>query len=100
MGDDNVESFKERRASLRVDLEAEEIRINWQDKEEKPHSDTAICIDLSRKGLLLEYRQPFITGTLLEVTFNSGSDAQNIVKGQVCRCTESQTGYRIALQLF
>ncbi|MDF0534236.1 PilZ domain-containing protein [Shewanella yunxiaonensis] len=100
MGDDNVESFKERRTSLRVDLESEEVRLGWQDKDEQLRTDTATCVDLSRKGLLFEYRQPFPQGALVEVTFNSGSDAQNTVKGQVCRCTESQTGYRIALQLF
>jgi len=99
MGADNVESFKERRTSLRVDLEAEEVRIGWQDNDEKLCTDSAICVDLSRKGLLFEYRLPFKVGALIEVTFNSGGDAQNTVKGQVCRCTKSETSYRIALQL-
>ncbi|MFQ6370412.1 PilZ domain-containing protein [Shewanella sp. YIC-542] len=99
MSHDHEENFKERRGSLRVDLESEEIRIDWQDNTEKHCSDAAICIDLSRKGLLFEYPKPFVIGALVAVTFNNGSHAQNTVKGQVCRCTEHPAGYHIAMQL-
>ncbi|MCL2916811.1 PilZ domain-containing protein [Shewanella litorisediminis] len=98
--DDNPKDYEERRRSLRVDLEAERVLLSWVDKDGIERTDDGICIDLSRRGLLFEYRQPFALGELVEVTFNYGTDKQNSVQGQICRCKESKAqSYHIAMQL-
>ncbi|WP_407829179.1 PilZ domain-containing protein [Shewanella algae] len=98
--DENLDDFIERRRSLRVDLEAERIRLHWLDKAGNEHNDDGVCIDLSRRGILFEYSQPFVLGELVSVTFHAGTDAQNTVKGQVCRCSESHPkSFHIAMQL-
>ncbi|UJF20409.1 PilZ domain-containing protein [Shewanella sp. OMA3-2] len=92
--------FDEKRASLRVDMEAERIKLHWINKTGESNEDNGVCIDLARKGILLDYRQDFELGQLIAVTFNSGTDKQNTIKGQVCRCSQSsQHSYHIALQL-
>ncbi|QLE85988.1 MULTISPECIES: PilZ domain-containing protein [Shewanella] len=97
---DSPNEHEERRQSLRVDMEAERIILNWDDNDGNNHTDEAICIDLARRGALIEYKQEFALGALLVVTFNAGSDKQNSIKGQVCRCIKcNDLGYHIAIQL-
>lgn len=94
------EIIEERRGSLRVDLEAERIRITIRGDRDFSQSDDGICLDLSRHGMLLEYRSPLDLGTLLEITFNPGKNNENTVRGQVCRCTScNEHSFHIALQL-
>jgi hypothetical protein len=92
--------FEEKRQSLRLDMEAERIILHWADDKGVEHSDSGACIDLARHGVLVEYSRPFAMGELLEVTFNPGTDKQHKVKGQVCRCSQSQPDhFHIAMQL-
>ena len=92
--------FEEKRQSLRVDMEAERVVLNWRDAEDNAKRDFGVCIDLARRGLLIEYHQPFALGMLIEVTFNPNTDKQSTVKGQVCRCSECHSnGFHIAMQL-
>ncbi|GIU47743.1 pilus assembly protein PilZ [Shewanella sairae] len=82
-------------------MESETVSIAIQSEVDvitKP-SD-ALCIDLSRKGALLQCQQAMPLGTLIAVTFNAGRDNQNTVKGQVCRCiTVDKQKFNVALQL-
>ncbi|GIU29827.1 PilZ domain-containing protein [Shewanella sp. MBTL60-007] len=90
---------QERRSSQRVDMEDESVMIAIHTNG-GIYSNSAICLDLSRRGALLEYNQALALGTLIEVTFNQGNDNENTIKGQVCRCTcANETRCHIALQL-
>lgn len=92
--------FEEKRQSLRLDMEAEKIILRWADDKGVEHTDSGVCIDLARHGVLIEYSRPFAMGDLIEVTFNPGTDKQHSVKGQVCRCTQPQAEhFHIAMQL-
>jgi len=112
--------FEEKRSSLRVDMEAERIRLDWinsQGESCTDHAicidlarkgvlidfkaaDHAICIDLARKGVLIDFKAAFKIGDLIALTFNEKTDKQNTIKGQVCRSSEcSVNSYHIALQL-
>lgn len=97
---DAMDSFSERRKSLRVDLESEQVRLSWQDASGQFQVAEGICIDLSRHGIQVEYSQPFKLGELIEITFHAGTGAQNTIRGQVCRCMLEGASYRIAMQLF
>ncbi|WP_394200989.1 PilZ domain-containing protein [Shewanella waksmanii] len=97
---DSQTEQEERRQSLRVDMEAERIILNWNDAQGSNHTDEGICIDLARRGALIEYKQAFELGQLLVITFNEGTDKQNSIKGQVCRCIKChELAYHIAIQL-
>lgn len=92
--------FDEKRTSLRVDMEAERIRLHWIAKDGVSHEEDGICIDLARKGVLFDFNQPFAVGELIAVTFNPNTPKQNTVKGQVCRCSKSSAySYHVAMQL-
>jgi hypothetical protein len=92
--------FEEKRGSLRVDMEAERIRLDWINTHGESCVDHGICIDLARKGVLFDFKTSFKVGDLIALTFNENTDKQNTIKGQVCRCTEcSPHSYHIALQL-
>lgn len=96
----NSTDFEEKRLSLRVDMEAERVGLTWRDSEGQEQRDSGICIDLARRGILFEYNKPFALGELIEVTFNPGTDKENTVKGQVCRCSECHPqSFHIAMQL-
>ncbi|MCL1097500.1 PilZ domain-containing protein [Shewanella gelidii] len=98
--DDVQKEYVEKRASLRVDMEAERVLLTWQDSSGQVTSDDAICIDFARKGALLEYKTNFALGSLLEVTFHPNSENENTVKGQVCRCTKcNDLSFHVAVQL-
>lgn len=97
-----MENYREdRRKSARVDMESERVMISIQSEVDvitKPAA--ALCIDLSRKGALLQCTQSMPLGTLIAVTFNPDMDNQNIVKGQVCRCKQlADSSFQVALQL-
>jgi len=97
---DITEEIDERRSSLRVDMEAERITLAWIDENNQEQVDDGICIDLSRRGALVEYKQGFKVGELLAITFNPDNDKKHTVKGQVCRSTSGQPkSYHIAVQL-
>ena len=92
--------FEEKRTSLRVDMEAERIVLNWVDAQGEPQTDEGVCIDLARRGLLFDYKKSFALGELVEVTFNANTRQQNTIKGQVCRCSKChEQSYHIAIQL-
>ncbi|WP_144209135.1 PilZ domain-containing protein [Shewanella donghaensis] len=92
--------FEEKRTSLRVDMEAERILLHWIDADGEPHEDDGVCIDLARKGVLIDYKRAFALGDLIAITFNHNTEQQNTIKGQVCRCNESNPqSYHIAMQL-
>ncbi|MGX9461586.1 PilZ domain-containing protein [Shewanella sp. A14] len=92
--------FEEKRGSFRVDMEAEQIRLDWINAQGLSCKEHATCIDLASKGVLFNFKAPFKMGDLIALTFNENTDKQNIIKGQVCRCTEdSPNNYLIALQL-
>ncbi|QBF84395.1 PilZ domain-containing protein [Shewanella maritima] len=92
--------FKEKRASLRVDMEAEPVRLHWIDDQGQAIEDDATCLDLARKGVLFEYKQAFKVGALVALTFNQGTPQQNTIKGQVCRCSAAdENSFHIAMQL-
>ncbi|GIU28716.1 pilus assembly protein PilZ [Shewanella colwelliana] len=94
------EEFDERRKSLRVDMEAERVLVSWTDSNGEPLTDDGICIDLARRGVLIEYKQAFNVGDLVAITFNPDSDKQNQIRGQVCRCNQCHDqSYHIALQI-
>ncbi|QYJ96253.1 PilZ domain-containing protein [Shewanella alkalitolerans] len=98
--DQSHEDFEERRQSLRVDMEAERIQISWTDGLGVVHTDDAICMDLARRGVLIEYKQAFTLGELLKVTFNPNTDKQNSIKAQVCRCSEcAPHRFQVAMQI-
>ncbi|UCX04354.1 PilZ domain-containing protein [Shewanella glacialimarina] len=98
--DQEPTGFDEKRTSLRVDMEAERIKLHWINKAGESNEDDGVCIDLARKGVLFDYRQAFELGQLIALTFNPGTDKQNTIKGQVCRCNQSSPhSYHIALQL-
>ena len=97
-----MENYTEdRRQSTRVDMESEKVLISIQSELDvitKP--SYALCIDLSRKGALLQCNQSMPLGTLIAVTFNPDMDNENQVKGQVCRCTQiADASFQVALQL-
>lgn len=97
---DHTKGYQERRSSLRVDMEAERVRLSWIDAQGEQHNDEGVCIDLARHGILCDYKKPFALGELVEVTFNSNTPKQNTLKGQVCRCSQShEQSYHIAMQL-
>ena len=92
--------FDEKRNSLRVDMEAERVKLHWISKAGESFEEDGICIDLARKGVLFDYCKPFEVGELVAITFNPGTDKQNTIKGQVCRCSQSnEQSYHIAMQL-
>ncbi|MCG9696376.1 PilZ domain-containing protein [Shewanella sp. Isolate11] len=94
--------YDERRQSQRVDLEADRIFLSWTDIQGNSRTDNAICLDISRQGILIEYSAPFVLGDELQITFNPNSDTQNSVRAQVCRCNESENNakkFQIALQI-
>ncbi|MDD8057753.1 MULTISPECIES: PilZ domain-containing protein [Shewanella] len=92
--------FDEKRGSLRVDMEAERVRLDWINAQGESCQDHGICIDLARKGILFDFKAAFKLGDLVAVTFNENTPKQNTIKGQVCRCTECNAqSYHIALQL-
>ncbi|MCW3174183.1 PilZ domain-containing protein [Shewanella subflava] len=98
--DQEPTGFEEKRTSLRVDMEAERVKLHWISKTGESHDDAAVCIDLARKGVLFDYCKAFELGELVAMTFNAGTDKQNTIKGQVCRCTKNNDhSYHIALQL-
>lgn len=98
--DQEPTGFDEKRTSLRVDMEAERIKLHWISKSGESNEDNGVCIDLARKGVLFDYRQAFELGQLIALTFNYDTDKQNTIKGQVCRCSKnSEHSYHIALQL-
>ncbi|GIU15499.1 MULTISPECIES: PilZ domain-containing protein [unclassified Shewanella] len=97
-----MESYREeRRNSARVDMEGETVIITLQsdvDTITKPAK--AICVDLSRRGALLQCTQLMPLGTLMTITFNINQDNENTVKGQVCRCARlNESSFHVALQL-
>ncbi|MCL1139854.1 PilZ domain-containing protein [Shewanella pneumatophori] len=97
-----MENYREdRRKSARIDMGSEKVIIRIQSEVDvitKPA--TALCIDLSRKGALLQCTQSMPLGTLIAVTFNPGTDSENIVKGQVCRSKQlADSSFQVALQL-
>ncbi|BAJ01556.1 PilZ domain-containing protein [Shewanella violacea] len=97
---DNTEELDERRTSLRVDLEAERILLSWQDDQGLNQTDDGICIDLARRGVLIEYKNNFKVGALLTITFNPDNDKKHTVKGQVCRTSScNPKSFHIAMQL-
>ncbi|WP_299789777.1 PilZ domain-containing protein [uncultured Shewanella sp.] len=97
---DNVEDLDERRTSLRLDMEAERIVLTWHDKKGILNTDEGICIDLARRGALIDYKEGFELGELLNITFNPDNDKAHTVKGQVCRTTQcNPNSFHIALQL-
>lgn len=97
---DHTTGFEEKRTSLRVDMEAERVVLNWIDTQGMKQTDEGVCIDLARRGILFDYKNPFALGELIEVTFNPNSSQQNTVKGQVCRCAKCHDqSYHIAMQL-
>ncbi|QFU23358.1 PilZ domain-containing protein [Shewanella eurypsychrophilus] len=97
---DITEDLDDRRTSLRVDMEAERIGLAWHDVNGQQQLADGICIDLSRRGVLIEYKSGFKVGELLEVTFNPDNDKKHTVKGQVCRTIScSPQGFHIAIQL-
>ncbi|GIU53741.1 MULTISPECIES: PilZ domain-containing protein [Shewanella] len=92
--------FEEKRNSLRVDMEAERILLHWIDSAGEPNEDYGVCIDLARKGILIDYKSAFELGDLIAITFNQNTEKQNTIKGQVCRCTQANPqSFHIALQL-
>lgn len=94
------QELDERRQSLRVDMESERIKIAWTDASGETKYDDALCADLSRRGILIEYHLPFTLGELLDITFNHNTDKQNTIKAQVCRCQQQNSeNYRTALQI-
>ena len=96
----NIEDLDERRTSLRVDLEAERIILAWQGENGEEQTDDGVCIDLSRHGMLIEYKNGFKVGDLLAITFNPDNDKKHMVKGQVCRTTKCKPkSFHIAIQL-
>lgn len=96
----NIEDLDERRTSLRVDLEAERIILAWQGENGEEQTDDGVCIDLSRHGMLIEYKNGFKVGDLLAITFNPDNDKKHVVKGQVCRTTNCKPkSFHIAIQL-
>ncbi|MGL5046411.1 MAG: PilZ domain-containing protein [Shewanella sp.] len=97
---DHTNGFEEKRTSLRLDMEAERVILNWVDIQGIKQTDEGVCIDLARLGLLFDYKRPFELGELIEVTFNPNSTQQNTVKGQVCRCAKCHDqSYHIGIQL-
>lgn len=99
MGEHPV-GFEEKRSSLRVDMEAERVLLYWTDKNGVEHTDEGVCIDLARRGILFDYKNPFELGELVNVTFNPETSRQNSVKGQVCRCSKRHDqSYHVAMQL-
>jgi len=97
---DDVEDIDERRTSLRIDMEAERIVLSWHDEEGVLNTDEGICIDLARHGVLIDYKQGFELGELLNITFNPDNDKAHTVKGQVCRATPCHpNSFHIAVQL-
>ncbi len=97
---DITEDIDDRRSSLRVDMEAERISLVWQDENGQEQLDDGICIDLSRRGVLVEYEHRFNVGELLTITFNPDNDKRHTVKGQVCRSTIcNPKSFHIAIQL-
>ncbi|MBR9728943.1 PilZ domain-containing protein [Shewanella intestini] len=98
--DNEPNSFTEKRASLRVDMEAESVRLDWINSEGKTCHAQAVCLDLARRGVLFGYESAFSVGELVALTFHEGSDQQNTIKGQVCRCQEgNEYPFHVALQL-
>lgn len=98
--DQHHQEFDERRTSLRVDMEAEKIHIAWLDSKGESQTDLGFCLDLARRGVLIEYSKPFALGELLEITFNPNTDKSNSIKVQVCRCNEyGKQIYHIAAQI-
>ncbi|MEJ6518983.1 pilus assembly protein PilZ [Shewanella sp. BC20] len=97
---DHPTGFDEKRGSLRVDMEAERVLLHWTDNDGIEHTDQGVCIDLARRGILFDYKKPFILGDLVTVTFNPDTDHENSVKGQVCRCSKRHDqSYHVAMQL-
>ncbi|WP_445781458.1 PilZ domain-containing protein [Shewanella sp.] len=74
--------FDEKRGSLRVDMEAERIRLDWINAKGESCQDHGICIDLARKGVLLDFKAAFKLGDLIAITFNENTPKQNIMQPQ------------------
>ena len=94
-----MEDIEEKRQSLRIDMESDEIEVNWLDDSQHNHTIETSCIDLSRRGVLFAYHDHFPLGSLLHITFNPANDNRHTVKGQVCRSSLIGETYQIAVQL-
>lgn len=95
-----TEDIDERRTSLRVDMEAERILLSWLDENSTEQTDDGVCIDLARRGVLIEYKKSFNVGELISITFNPNNENKHTVQGQVCRTTSGKPHcFHIAIQL-
>ncbi len=77
----------DRRRSMRLDLENEPVQINWKDSKGEQQSIEAICIDISRRGMLITHCDDLPIGTKLTVKFTSeqASNSEHL-KAKVARC--------------
>ncbi|NMH64390.1 PilZ domain-containing protein [Shewanella salipaludis] len=101
MTDDDSASFDEQRRSLRLDMEAEPVRLNWLDANEQAHASEGLCLNIGRRGMLLCMQHPLSLGQLVYITLSPHTERENNLRGQVGRCSaEGSCHFRIALQLF
>jgi hypothetical protein len=94
-----MEDIEEKRQSLRIDMESDNIIVIWLDHNQHKQVVEASCIDLSRRGVLFVYHESFALGELLNITFNPNNDNKHTVKGQVCRSANIGNTYQVAVQL-
>ncbi len=97
MENTNLEQL-ERRRSMRLDLEEEPVRLNWLDKDGKEQELEAICIDISKRGMLIVHEQDLTIGTKMTVNFTSENVESEPMYVKVARCHRKNfTSYHIFL---
>ncbi|WP_026957627.1 PilZ domain-containing protein [Aliagarivorans taiwanensis] len=96
---DNVElSQVDRRLDQRIELEQEPLRLSWTDTAGKSHAIDAMCIDMSRRGMLIQLSDQVTMGTKVNVRFLSKQADCDPLEAKVSRCHRKNfTTYHVFL---
>lgn len=91
--------FKERRKSLRLDMEKELVTVFPIDAPTLPHKFQCVCVDVSRGGLKLNSDLPLAAESHIDVLFKPKHPNSAKRRALVLRCDQQAEGwFFVALQ--
>lgn len=88
----------ERRESARIDMEKQLISISWSAEGQKYTRDV-MCIDVSGGGLQIELDRPLPTGTVIQLSFQQGSDCHDLCAKVLRSVLQEHGWFTIGLML-
>ncbi|WP_026970732.1 PilZ domain-containing protein [Aliagarivorans marinus] len=96
---DNVElSQVDRRLDRRIELEQEPLELSWTDAAGELQAVEAVCIDMSRRGMLIQLSDQVAMGTKVSIRFLSKQADSDPVEAKVSRCHRKNfTTYHVFL---